>query len=1004
MNVKKNLEIIRLAREQGIQLFAENGKLGMKKMKTAQMKPELLDLIKSNKDSLVSFFEKEVNGIKGRSTTEKLRIKKSSIQENIPMSFTQERLWFIDQLNGSTNYHVSGVLRVEGRIEIKQLQNAVKKIVGRHESLRTVFKEEEGIGFQLVIPEDDFEVDVKDVSEIEKEQTVEDFLKSEIICPFDLSSDYMIRVTILKKAADLNLVLIVMHHIASDGWSLPIFMNELQFLYAENKNKLPELHIQYKDYSIWQRKHLSGKVLENKLDFWENQLKGSGTLELPTDFTRPVIQSMEGASYSFDIGEEHLAGLKKLARENQCTLFITLLAIYKVFLYKYSGQEDLCVGTPIVNREQPEIASLIGFFVNTIAIRSQIESKKSFHAFLKNVKEHTFNGYMHQDVPFDRVVDRLVSSRDRSRNPLFQTTITYQEAANESLLKLGDATLQIIDTPIATSKFDLSLGCIERDKKLEVEIQYCTALFKEATIIRMANHFNTLIKSVLKGATQPIEQIEILSEPEKELLLIDFNRTGKNFDKNLTVLDLFSKQVILKPGAIAVEFEDCKISYYELEDRSDRLANYLLDLGVTKEELIPISIKRSPELLISILAVMKSGCAYVPIDTKYPRERIDFMLDDTNARFLICDSSFTMVDEKNAALDIICVDLLESKLFQKENLLHKKKGKTVPEQLAYVIYTSGTTGRPKGVMIQHQALFNFVNAIQEKLDFSSYIRMVSSTNFTFDISIMEYFLPLCFGGTIILTNELENSDPDVLQQLISRSNPTHIQATPSKLEMLSDIGWKNSNDVHILSGGEPLKEQLKERLLKLSKNSSLWNLYGPTEATIWSNTKRILPDEQVTIGKALANTQMYILTKGLSLVPVGVTGELHIGGVQLAKAYLNREELTKERFIKSPFDANEILYKTGDLARWLPNGDIEMIGRNDDQIKLRGHRIELGEIAAALEDHSNVKQAIVLCRDNEQGDKYLVAYTILETEMEKASLRSHLSGILPEYMVPRFYV
>jgi amino acid adenylation domain-containing protein/non-ribosomal peptide synthase protein (TIGR01720 family) len=914
----------------------------------------------------------------------------------IPLSYAQERLWFIDKLQGSTAYHIPAVMRIPHEINIELLGKAMRKLVERHEALRTIFVEKDGIGYQEIISSEQFELNY--ISALPKNTSLETCIAQETSKAFDLSKDYMLRSTLIADTDGSHVLVLVVHHIASDGWSVPILAKELEALYEEfttgKESNLPALPVQYADYSIWQRNYLSGETLDKKLAYWHNKLNGATPLELPTDFVRPAIQSMEGRVHNFVLNSELTTTLHQISKEQQATLFMTLISIYKVLLYRYTGQTDISIGTPIANREQQELEGLIGFFMNTIVLRDELESNADFNTLLAQVKETCLAAYEHQDVPFEQIVDNLNVERDQSRTPLFQTLFMLQNNEAVSEVSLGDAPVAEVATTHTTAKFDLTLNATETNGEILIQIEYATALFAEATITRMAKHFMLLTEAIAANTAQTISALPMIQEAEKQVLLEDFNQTEIAYASEKTVIDFFKAQVAKTPDATAICFEDQKLSYKELDEKSDALAQYLLSLGLAREELIPLCVDRSLEMMIAILGIQKAGAAYVPVDPNYPQDRIDFMLQDVKATKVVTTSNYATIFSASAEVSQIHVDNLPKREEQLEVSLNS-------QQLAYVFYTSGSTGTPKGVMIEHKALLNFLLSMSKTIDRES-VKLLSVTAFTFDISILEFYYPLITGGQVYIANAIETTNPEALSQLINTFEPTCIQATPSRWQMIKDYGWTYNKDITLLSGGEPISKELTKYLI--ANATKVWNMYGPTETTIWSCEYQLINPDNISIGKPINNTQIYLLDDAHNLVPTGIAGELCIGGDGLARGYLNRSELTAEKFIPNPFRANKRIYKTGDLARWLPDGNLEFIGRKDDQVKLRGYRIELGEIEAVLDTIEAIQRAVVLVKKDTQGNAQLVGYITTTATIENKEIQEVLIEKLPEYMVPKLYM
>jgi len=925
--------------------------------------------------------------------------------QNIPLSFSQERLWFFDKLEGSLPYHLPAVLRLRGNLNREALSFALQQIINRHEILRTVIREEDGQGFQLIMETDGWQLNLEDGSAYnEQPANLKKYIQQLINQPFDLSADHMLRAHLVKLNEADHMLVVTMHHIASDGWSVSVLVKEVVELYSATIEKrdwvLVPLEIQYADYAIWQRNHLQGAMLEKKLGYWKENLQGVTALQLPADFARPAIQSTRGGIRLFNIENEVKDQLQLLSQQENVTLFMTLLAAFNVLLHRYSGQQDICVGIPIAGRQQQEVEALIGFFINTLALRSDLDNHLSFKELLQQVKQTTLGAYDHQEVPFEKVVESVAKDRDMSRSPLFQVMFMFQNTPEVPQLKLGDLELSAETSEHLNSKFDLTLTVTETAAGLRCSVEYCTDLFREATITRMMEHFTQLIKSIIADPTQKLHALPMLIESEKQYLLNDFNQTATVYPSDKSIVDLFEEQVLKTPDKIALVFEDQQLSYRELNAKANQFAHYLRSKGVADEMLVPICVERSVELMIGILGIMKAGAAYVPVDPDYPADRISYMLEDTGAAIVVSSSKSKPKIQTAAEINIIELDDERAFANQSKNNLSNK---VLPNQLAYVIYTSGSTGKPKGVMIEHTSVVNLLISIAGAVQFDADSRFLSVTTYSFDIAYLELYMPLIYGGSLIIASRDVAMNGFLLAEKITDSNPTHLQATPSTWQILLDGEWENKEGLAMLIGGEAIKEDIKDALTKLG---DLYNCYGPTETTIWSAIKKLEPNEKVVIGKPIANTNIAILDGNNQLCPIGVAGEICIGGAGLARGYFKRPELTAEKFINDPFckipDAK--LYRTGDLGRWLADGNIECLGRLDEQVKIRGFRIELGEIETVLEQYELVDQAVVLAKEDKQSNKRLVGYIVPNGAFDKEAIIQFVKGKLPAYMVPALWV
>jgi amino acid adenylation domain-containing protein/non-ribosomal peptide synthase protein (TIGR01720 family) len=994
------LDIIYDAKTQGSTLFVEEGKLGIKKTKGTRLSSDLLNTIKGEKEAIIDFLNVYHNNSFEYSTI--LPVKRP---EKIPMSFAQERLWFIDKLQGSIPYHMSEVLRIKGELNIQALKEAIYHLVEKHEALRTVFKEYDGVGYQQIIESKPFEVKL-----IEKKRdnlSMEDMIKEEVEIPFDLSSDFMVRATLYKESTNEHLLILVLHHIAGDGWSMPILVNEIENYYEQLSNDRPvasePLIIQYADYSIWQRDFLSGSVLVDKLKFWEDQLKGFTTLKLPTDHPRPAVQSTEGSVFEFTIEQSITQKLKNIAQHEGATLFMVLLAVYKVLLYRYTGQTDISVGTPVANRNRREVENIIGFFVNTLVIRDQLSAKETFRQIVNKVKQSCLQAYQNQDVPLEKIIDHLSISRDQSQNPLFQTLFSLQNNRDITEIKLGENKVELITESNKTSKFDITFDVSETSNGLAVSIEYATAIFEIDTIKRMASHYQQLVFSIVDNIEKPLSQLEIIPKAEK-MLLDSFSANTTNIGQETHILAGFEEQVAKNPNGIALVQKEVEITYRLLDQHSSQLANYLVECGVTRDTLIPFCLERSCDVFVVMLAILKAGGAYIPIEINYPASRIEYILKDSSASTVIISEKYSAVFENlNFDTEIIALESVKNRL-----ATYSKKApnvKILPEQLAYAIYTSGTTGKPKGTLIEHKSISRL--CYLSELTFDEQTRMLQLASISFDAAGIEIWTTLLRGGTLII---YPDADIDLarLNEVINQHKVNTTWFTAGLLDQWVQHPIDNDTFKYIIAGGDILTPASIRKLHEALPQVTVINGYGPTENTVLTTSYEIPRDfdvkRSIPIGYPLPGTSVFIMDEQLQLVPIGVIGELLTSGIGLSRGYLNQVDLTNEKFIEHPFIKGVKLYRTGDLARWNANGVLEFFGRKDQQIKLRGYRIELGEIETTINEIDSIKQAVVVVRNDTQNRKQLVAYFQTESVLDIKDLKLNLQEKLPAYMIPSAYV
>ncbi|TAF08476.1 MAG: non-ribosomal peptide synthetase, partial [Nostocales cyanobacterium] len=834
----------------------------------------------------------------------------------------------------------------------------------------------------------------------------QELLQQQAIQPFNLADDTLIRATLVVLSETEHLLLICMHHIVSDGWSMGVFVGELVTVYnaylQNQPSPLTPLPIQYADFAIWQRNWLQGDILERQLNYWKQQLETAPKfLPLPTDRPRPAVQTFEGSYQEFALSEELSNQLIALSQKQGVTLFMTLFAAYNILLYRYTGQTDILVGSPIANRNQREIEGLIGFFVNTLVFRTQLSENPSFNELLTQIRTTALSAYAHQDLPFEMLVEALQPERDLSYTPLFQVMFILQNApiSDTELTGLEVSALAIETT---TAKFDLTLSMEQTTTGIRGGWEYNTDLFDSSTIARMTGNLITLLSAIAENSQTRINQLPILTATEKQTLFIDWNHTTVEYPQYQCIHQLFEEQVQKTPDAVAVVFANQQLTYRELDQKANQLANYLHSLGVTTDVLVGISVERSLEMVIGLLGILKAGGAYLPLDPEYPIERLQFILEDAQVRFLLTQQNLVNHLPTNQA-QIICLDG-DWDIISQASVNHLST-QVRGNNLAYVIYTSGSTGKPKGVQIVHHAVVNFLTAMQQQPGITQDDILLGVTTISFDIAALEIFLPMTVGARLIIASRQVTIDGQQLAELLLNSQTTIMQATPATWRLLLENNCDLSN-LKILCGGEALPGDLAQKLS--TQGASLWNLYGPTEATIWSSVYEIQPENDlISIGRPINNTQFYVLDQNLQPVPVGVPGELHIGGAGLAKGYLNRPELTAEKFIANPFDNGKTkLYKTGDLVRYLKDGNIEYISRIDNQVKVRGFRIELGEIETLLSQQENVQIACVIVREDTPGDQRLVAYIVPQPQQTPTPniLRQFLKAKLPDYMIPNTFV
>jgi len=876
-----------------------------------------------------------------------------------PMSFQQEALWFLDQLKpGLAVYNVPICNSVAGNLRISALQLTLNTIIERHEALRTGFKEVDGRVSQIVYGQ--LEV-VLNQNEADSYTTAMDKAKEYTAQGFDLTSKSLFRPYVIKYGPQEYILLFIFHHIIFDGWSAGIFMSELSQIYNQitsgHNPNLEEPQLQYADFAVWQKQWYLEDSTDEHIAFWKTKLGDNpAPLELPTDMVRPPVQNFRGDIKLVDIPKPLADSLKDLAVKESCTLFMTALSAFNVLLYRYSNQEDISVGSPMANRLSPELESSIGYYVNTVVFRSDLSGNPTFRELLQRTRANVLDIFDYQEMPFDKLVEELKPNRELSRNTFFQAMLVLQTASDHTL-DLNGMELNPILIGSATSKFDIYLELKENSKGIQGVIEYNNELFYADTIERIVRNFNVLLHSIITNPDQRIGDLEILGTEEKELLIEKINTTDSQYPKEKCIHQLFEQIALQKPEDIAIKFHDYHLKYGELNEKANKLARYLKEYGVGADKLVGIYLDRSIEMVIGLLGILKSGSAYLPLDPMFPHDRLQYMLEDADASILLTQdklrNSFQGYRGK-----VICIDTDWESIANCSG--EDLKTAINSWNLAYIIYTSGSTGKPKGVQIEHKSVVNYLTSMQNYLCFNQDDKLLSVTTLSFDISVLDIFLPLITGAKLVMVTKEESLDGAFLLKEIEQSEISFMQATPSTWRIMLDSGWEKPLDLSILCTGEAFPKDLAVQLV--DKSNTLWNGYGPTEATIHATMKEISKeDTTITIGRPLANTQIYILDKNNQLTPMGAFGELHIGGEGLARGYMNKPELTNERFMNNPFKESNAtkIYKTGDLVRILNNGEIECLGRLDHQVKVRGYRIELGEIEVVLSQHPQIKECVV---------------------------------------------
>jgi amino acid adenylation domain-containing protein len=942
------------------------------------------------------------------------------------LSFAQQRLFFLAQMEeASKAYHVPWGLHLRGELDAAALRRALDRIVARHEALRTTFVLLDGEPVQRIASAADsrfhlLERDLRRHRDALAE--LNRLLAEHTNASFNLQTGPLIRGLLVRESEDEHTLLITMHHIVSDGWSLGVFRNELSKLYSAfrrgEEDPLPELAVQYADYAMWERQWLEGEVLRQQSEYWKGALQGAPAfLELPTDHARPAQQDYKGGIEELVLEHGLTAGLKELSWRQGTTLYMTLLAGWAVLLARLSGQAEVVLGTSVANRGRAEIEGLIGFFANTLALRVDVSGSISVKELLKRVKEVALGGQQNHNLPFERVVDIVRPERSLTHNPLFQVSLAWQNTPEGSMMLGGVEAKPLESLPYQPAKFDLTLFMREANGTITGELEYATALFEPGTVRRYREYFHRLLEGMVAHEWEMVDRLGMLSESEREQILYQWNETSVEFPSNKTVHELFAEQVEKTPRAVAVEYEGRQLTYRELNRQANQLAHYLQALGVKPEARVAICVERGLEMIVGLMAILKAGGAYVPLDPAYPQERLQYMLENSGPVALLTQAQ---VRERLGPLPagLPTLDLTDAVWSsQPESNPEAADLKPIAGQLAYVLYTSGSTGKPKGVMVSHQNLVS--STFARKLAYGELGRFLLLSSISFDSSVAGIFGSLLHGGTLIIAPDDLVHDPLRLNQEVQRLGVESLLCVPSLYRHFLEhpVGCEQKKQLsRVIVAGEVCPPDLVAKSEQQQPQVELFNEYGPTEGTVWASMHRCahpLGRQSVPIGRPIANTRVYILDARGEPVPIGVAGEMYIGGAGVARGYLNRNELTAEHFVPDPYaaQAGARMYKTGDIGRWLADGNLEFLGRNDDQVKIRGFRIELGEITAQLQEHPAVEEAVVIVREDTPEEKRLVAYyspsalhTFPDPESRSSDLRSFLSGRLPEHMVPAAYV
>lgn len=1003
------VELLKDVKSKGITLYLKEGKLAFKappgamdaslKSEIVALKPQIVDLLEKSSES--------------RASRKKL-IRPRTSSSFIPLSFAQQRIWFIDKFNeGSAQYNMPVVFKMRGHFDIELIKKALAEVVLKHEILRTNYLDTPQGPIQVVNEIRDISVNYLQFKEVESEDrssVIWQHITRESEALFNLQQDLMARLTCIKLLSQEHVVIFNVHHIASDGWSMGILTKEFAAAYIGylqgKTNVLTPLDIQYADFALWQQDALNEDSNNKQLEFWEKKLEGiPETHSLPLDYSRPPIQTYDGHSIMYKIDASVLKDLYQLASENDTTLFSVLQCAFSLLLSKWSNDDDIVIGSPVSGRHHHQLEPLIGLFVNTLVFRNKFDRKQSFRSLLSSAREYFFEAYANQDVPFERIVERLQPERSLSHSPLFQILFTLQN--NEQVeLELPEIALEWMQTQEKPTKFDLELSVTETDDALVLEWKFATQLFKVSTIERIAAGFETLLREIVKEPECDVDKLNIVSGIEISLLN-RWNATETSYPSDKCIHELFEQQAEKSPDAIAAVCDEQHISYQSLNERANQLAHRLIADGVKPGQFVGLFIDRSIQMLVSTLAILKSGAAFVPLSENYPSERIDYIIRDSDIQLVISESQYEERLSHFSADKLFIDQDCDSKYLKRSNL-NKNEVDVGPSSKAYLIYTSGSTGQPKGVEILHQNTVAMLSWAERTYAKEEVERVLFSTSLNFDLSIFEIFVPLCFGTQCVIVQ-------DALTLIEKQPDVTLINTVPSAIKLLIENDAIPTTTKIINLAGEPLQKEVVNQLLEGGYCRKVFNLYGPSEDTTYSTYCQFdKPIERPPeIGIPIDNTKAFVLSKKENILPIGVVGELYLAGDGVARGYFNKPELTAERFTnKNLLGKSYRLYRTGDLVRYLPNGNLQFIGRADNQIKLRGYRIELGEIEYHIRELDVVKDVAVAV-NGEGSERTLIAYVVpqdnlLTDVMDQGALineiRQKLSQFLLDYMIPELVV
>lgn len=943
-------------------------------------------------------------------TNNELGIPKRPVDQKIKLTYSQQRQLFLELLDRDTAVNnLSVFLQLLGNLDEKALTQSANQIIARHEILRTSFSFDMGLPTAEIAQEISLSISVHDLQSFKGKAGEIEALRlaeKEVLKPFDLRQAPLIRIELYKLDTEKYFLLFVAHHTVADGWSLGVFLQELMLFYENNAmgktTQISGLPIQYFDYAHWQSDDKQHEKLKNSLSYWKEQLNGDlPVLELATDKKRGARQSFNGGTHRFELSKDLTEKLEMLSRQEDVTMYMTLLTTFYIVLHRYSQQNEILIGSPVANRHVPEIENLIGVFINVVVLRLNLDGNPDFRSLLQQVKNISTAAHSHQNFPFEKLVEELKPKRDLSRSPLFQVLFNMQNSPMPEL-KIPGIETTFLDIDRGVSQFDLTLMMSKLNGQYQATVEYNLDLFNPPTISRIFNSYMLVLEAALAQPHLPISKLRFAPQEEMDVLLYEFNQTQLNVPHEKCMHMLFEEQAEKTPDAIAVIYNQEELNYRELNKRANNLAKHIESMGGDVGVRVGVLMERSVNIVEALLSVHKLGAVYIPIDTSLPSERIQFIIQDAEIHILLTNiDTESLVDNTVKIVQVGKVDLSE------DNDRSTFPVKVNSDQLAYIIYTSGSSGKPKGVMVNHSSLVNLLWSMRTSPGINSDDLLLAVTSISFDIAALELFLPLITGATTVIASKEMTTNTLLMGEAINLHKITIMQATPATWQLLVDTGWAGKPDLKALCGGEALTRKLADKLL--DKIGVLWNMYGPTETTIWSSISQIQKgNDPITIGKPIGNTQLYILDRNAEPLPVGVVGELYIGGSGLAEGYLNSSELTQAKFVQHTINTTPAarLYKTGDSARFLTEVSIEVLGRKDDQLKLNGHRIELGEIRSVFIEHPFVNDAIVIVRTHSYGNTQLIAYFVCSegVSIDVSELKDFIKMKLPPYMIPVFLI